>query len=537
MLVLFETPAGYSLFKVLDEGKLEDPKNLYKEFESSPTSLVNLQAFQKFTDTTEALAAATALVDGKLDKSLKSFLKKNILKKNLTDQLAVTDAKLGGVIKEKLNISCVNDSPVQELIRAIRAKFNDIVPGMETGGMTAMALGLSHSLSRYKLKFSPEKVDVMIIQAINLLDELDKEINTYAMRVREWYGWHFPEMGKIVTDNMQYAKVVLKAGIRKNMAGLDFSDILSDDVEAEMKRTCEISMGTDISEDDIQNLSSLCRQVISLSEYRVQLFDYLKNRMAAIAPNLSVMVGDLVGARLIAHAGSLMNLAKAPASTVQILGAEKALFRALKTKHDTPKYGLIYHASLIGQSAPKNKGKISRVLAAKTSLAIRVDALGEESEATIGYSCREKVEARLRQLETGKPYSLESVHKGPEKYEKPQDTAQYNGSADNTMDVDEGDKTEATKSAKKAKKEKKEKAKKEDDSDDSSDDEEEEKKKKKEKKEKKAKKEKKKKAADSDDDEDLVEDVKASAKKEKKRKSKGGDDEDDKKKKKKKKKY
>ena len=113
--------------------------------------------------------------------------------------------------------------------------------------------------------------------------------------------------------------------------------------------------------------------------------------MAAIAPNLTVLVGELVGARLIAHAGSLVNLAKAPASTIQILGAEKALFRALKTKHETPKYGLIYHASLIGQAPPKCKGKISRVLAAKCALSTRVDALGESSDATIGLEGRMKV--------------------------------------------------------------------------------------------------------------------------------------------------
>merc|ERR1719311_1251367 len=145
----------------------------------------------------------------------------------------------------------------------------------------------------------------------------------------------------------------------------------------------------------------LCEQVVSLSEYRGQLWDYLKNRMQAIAPNLSVLVGELVGARLVQHAGSIMNLAKQPASTVQILGAEKALFRALKTKHDTPKYGLIYHASLIGQAAPKNKGKIARVLAAKCSLAVRVDALGEGDDASLGINAWSKVEARLRQLEGG----------------------------------------------------------------------------------------------------------------------------------------
>ena len=134
-----------------------------------------------------------------------------------------------------------------------------------------------------------------------------------------------------------------------------------------------------------------CVQVLALADYRAQLSDYLKSRMAAIAPNLTVMVGELVGARLIAHAGSLMNLAKHPASTVQILGAEKALFRALKSKHETPKYGLIYHASLIGQSAPKFKGKISRVLAAKSALAIRVDALGDSTDASVGLENRAKV--------------------------------------------------------------------------------------------------------------------------------------------------
>jgi nucleolar protein 58 len=138
---------------------------------------------------------------------------------------------------------------------------------------------------------------------------------------------------------------------------------------------------------------------VGLMEYRRTLYEYLTSRMNAIAPNLTVMVGELVGARLVAHAGSLMNLAKQPASTVQILGAEKALFRALKTKHETPKYGLIYHASLVGQCAPKNKGKISRVLAAKTALAIRVDALGEGDDVTVGNEGREKVEARMRQLE------------------------------------------------------------------------------------------------------------------------------------------
>ena len=140
------------------------------------------------------------------------------------------------------------------------------------------------------------------------------------------------------------------SGFRTNAATTDFAAVLPEDLEATLKAAAEISMGTEISDSDITHINALCDQVISISAYRNQLWEYLRNRMNAIAPNLTALVGELVGARLISHAGSLLSLAKHPASTVQILGAEKALFRALKTKHDTPKYGLIYHVSLVVRS-------------------------------------------------------------------------------------------------------------------------------------------------------------------------------------------
>merc|ERR1712010_105155 len=401
MLVLLETAAGFGLFKVLDEGKVKDATDLSKDFETpeKAAKMVKLKKFSRFTDQEDALVAATAMVEGKLDKSLKKFLKKNIVDKELNDDLIVSDAKVGGLIKEKLNIGVQCDSSTLEVLRGVRQQFASLVPDISEAAMRQMTVGLSHSLSRHKLKFSPDKVDTMVIQAIGLLDDLDKEINTYSMRIKEWYGWHFPEMSRIVNDNVLYTKVIKKMGMVKNAATTDLSDVLPEDMEEELKSAAQVSMGTEISEEDLENINLLCTQTLSLQDYRTELYDYLKNRMAAIAPNLTILVGELVGARLISHAGSLINLAKQPASTVQILGAEKALFRALKTKHDTPKYGLIYHASLIGQAAPKFKGKISRVLAAKCALAIRVDALGESSEATIGYGLREKVEMRLRQLE------------------------------------------------------------------------------------------------------------------------------------------
>ena len=370
---------------------------------------MSLLSFQPFEDTADAVSATTSVLEGKVSKSLKSFLKKK-LKKAASSTLAVADKTLGASIKDSLSsVEVVNNSKTNELFRGIRCYMDELFDtegGLSAGDLRAMQLGLSHSLSRYKLKFSADKVDTMVIQAVGLLDELDKEINTYAMRVKEWYGWHFPELQGILSDNAHYAKLVLKCGMRPNFSKNDLSDILDDETtEVAVKEAAEISMGTEIADLDIINIQALAEQVLSLTEYRAQLFEYLKSRMNAIAPNLTILVGELVGARLISHAGSLMNLAKQPASTVQILGAEKALFRALKTKHDTPKYGLIYHASLIGQAAPKNKGKISRVLAAKSALAIRVDALTDDAsgevDTAIGYQGRAKVEARLRQLEGG----------------------------------------------------------------------------------------------------------------------------------------
>uniref|UniRef100_A0A8D2ZDF6 Nucleolar protein 58 n=2 Tax=Scophthalmus maximus TaxID=52904 RepID=A0A8D2ZDF6_SCOMX len=437
MLVLFETAAGYAIFKVLDESKLQQVDSLYKEFDTpeKANKIVKLKHFEKFQDTTEALAAATALTEGKIGKSLKKVLKK-VVAKEAHEQLAISDAKLGGVIKEKLDLSCVHSPAVAELMRCIRGQIEGLITGLPPREISAMSLGLAHSLSRYKLKFSPDKVDTMIVQAISLLDDLDKELNNYIMRCREWYGWHFPELGKIITDNQAYCKSVRKIGDRTNVATSDLSDLLPEEIEAEVKLAAEISMGTEVSEQDIGNIKHLCDQVIDITDYRTQLYDYLKNRMTAIAPNLTVMVGELVGARLISHAGSLLNLAKHPASTVQILGAEKALFRALKTRKDTPKYGLIYHASLVGQTTAKNKGKISRMLAAKASLAIRYDALGEDTNAEMGIENRAKLEARLRQLEEKGIRRISGTGKAmakADKYQHKSEVRMYDPSGDSTI--------------------------------------------------------------------------------------------------------
>ena len=160
-------------------------------------------------------------------------------------------------------------------------------------------------------------------------------------------------------------------------------------------------MGMDIKDVDLQNVHTFAERIIKLAEYRVSLQEYLRSKMELVAPNLQSLIGDQVGARLISHAGSLTSLAKYPASTVQILGAEKALFRALKTRGNTPKYGLIFHSTFISRAGAKNKGRISRYLANKCSIAARIDSFSDTPTSIYGNKLREQVEERLKFYDSG----------------------------------------------------------------------------------------------------------------------------------------
>jgi len=344
------------------------------------------------------------LLEGKMSKTLQKFLEKNIVQKDIEEELMIADKKLGKVITEKLGITCKTGEKANELLRCIRFQMQSLLTGLDDQELKQMQLGLAHSISRYTLSFTSEKVDTMIIQAVSLLEDLDKELNNYAMRLREWYSWHFPEMSKIITDNSTYAQAVILIGMRTNVKNLTIeklSEVMDEEIAEQVKEAAEISMGTEILEDDEKHIRTLAKSVTEISNYRANLAEYLKNRMAAVAPNLTILIGELVAAKLIAHSGSLMSLAKQPASTIQILGAEKALFRALKTKKNTPKYGLIYNASVVGQADTKMKGKISRTLANKCALCVRYDALGEDSNGKLGTDSRVFMEKRLKLLQSG----------------------------------------------------------------------------------------------------------------------------------------
>lgn len=404
MLILFETPAGLALFKVLKGGKIKKGDDLYKYFETpeKAAKFVQLHAFSRFKDTKEAIKTVNKLIEGDLTKKAQKFLKKNSIIDEVQETIAVYDKTVAKAITDQLGIECETGSKYRELTRGIRHQMEALLTGLSAEEMQKMSLGLAHTVSRFKLKFSTDKVDQMIIQAVSLLEDLDKELNNYAMRLREWYGWHFPELERIVTENTTYAKVVVAIGKKTQLkeGTIKLEDIVPEEIEEDIKKAAEISMGSDILDTDVLNISALATQVIDLADYRATLNEYIATRMTAVAPNLTILVGDVLAAKLISNAGSLISLAKMPSSTIQILGAEKALFRAMKTRSNTPKYGMIYNASLVGQASAKYKGRISRTLAAKCALCIRYDALGENQDGQMGTSMKAYVEKRLETMES-----------------------------------------------------------------------------------------------------------------------------------------
>ncbi|XP_036618853.1 nucleolar protein 56 [Trichosurus vulpecula] len=408
--VLFEHAAGYSLLALKE---VEEISLLLPQVEQCVLnigkfhSIVRLVAFSPFKSAHSALENANAVSEGIVHEDLRLFLETNMPAKKKKALLGVGDPKIGAAIQEELGYPCQTGGVVAEILRGVRLHFHSLVKGLTEVSASKAQLGLGHSYSRAKVKFNVNRVDNMIIQSISLLDQLDKDINTFSMRVREWYGYHFPELVKIVNDNATYCRLARLIGNRKelNEEKLEaLQELTMDEAKARaILDASRSSMGMDISPIDLINIESFSSRVVSLSEYRQSLNKYLSSKMFQVAPSLSALIGEAVGARLISHAGSLTNLAKYPASTVQILGAEKALFRALKTRGNTPKYGLIFHSTFIGRAAAKNKGRISRYLANKCSIASRIDCFSEVPTNIFGQKLREQVEERLSFYETGDP--------------------------------------------------------------------------------------------------------------------------------------
>jgi nucleolar protein 56 len=248
---------------------------------------------------------------------------------------------------------------------------------------------VSIELAKMKVKKTVERRDLLAAQAVQTVDDLDKSLNLFMSRIREWFGLHYPELDRLLDKHETYARLVVNLGTRENFTAENLEqEGLPKAKSQAIAKVAAASMGADLGDDDLAQIQAMCRNVLELYSVRQSLENYVDKVMEEVAPNTKTIGGSLLGARLIALAGGLINLAKLPASTIQVLGAEKALFRSLKTKARPPKHGIIFQHPLIHDAKRWQRGKIARALAGKLTIAARVDAFsgkyaGDELKADL----------------------------------------------------------------------------------------------------------------------------------------------------------
>ncbi len=252
--------------------------------------------------------------------------------------------------------------------------------------------------SSIRIQEASEQLDLHISQSINALDEIDKISNTLGTRMREWYGLHFPELDNLLQNAITYSLIVTGCGNRDNITKgfLETIDIPENKVDIILE-VSKRSRGGKITEQNLLIVQNIAQQVVSLSKIRKNLEEHIDNSMEEIAPNVKGLLTAAVGARLISKAGSLKRLSSLSASTIQILGAEKALFRTLKTGSNPPKHGILFQHPVI-HSAPKwQRGKMARAVAAKTAIASRLDIYGKNPG--INQALSNKLNDRLTEIQ------------------------------------------------------------------------------------------------------------------------------------------
>ena len=300
--------------------------------------------------------------------------------------------------KLKIAVELVRPSEAGELLRGnlekYAVKLGFVKEGAELRDWTHK---VSVELTKMRVRKAGEKRDLVVAQAIQTIDDVDKTVNLFMGRIREWYGLHFPELDRLVEKHETYARLVVDLGRRDKFTfeNLEKEDLPKNKAE-QIAMVAEKSMGADLEDDDLTQIQTLCKNALQLYDMRQKLEGYMDSTMDEVAPNIKALVGALLGARLIALTGGLINLAKMPASTVQVLGAEKALFRSLKTGARPPKHGIIFQHTLIHEGKRWQRGKIARALAGKLAIAARSDAF---SGHYIGDGLKASFERRIKEIQ------------------------------------------------------------------------------------------------------------------------------------------
>jgi nucleolar protein 56 len=272
---------------------------------------------------------------------------------------------------------------------------------------------ISEMLIRYKISLAGERKDKFIIQTIETIDVIKRSLSLFSMRLREWYGLHFPELtDKIIEDDILLAKIVSILGNRNNFTldKIKKNFIFKDQTIKKLIKKANESMGAII---DISIVQDYSNEILSLNKYKDSLETHLDELMEKLAPNIKAIVGSLIGAKLISKAGSLKKLAFMPASRIQLLGAETALYRFLRTGEKKPKHGLIFQWQQIRGSPANLRGKISRLVAGKIAISAKIDHFGGDFR---GDQLSQDIERKIKAIE--EKYSNQPLKQDSKKKQK-----------------------------------------------------------------------------------------------------------------------
>ncbi|GEM_PF-684969 len=258
--------------------------------------------------------------------------------------------------------------------------------------------------------------DVHIIKSVNLLGDLDGTANLLTEQLREWYSVHFPELGSQVADNMSYLKMVHYIGKKSNFTGEKISQYLEDKERVgEIVSASKSSIGSDVAPEDLEQMRSLALNCLNLLEEREAISKYIEKAMEKEMPAFSAIAGPTIGAKILAKIGSKSKLAFLPASTIQIVGAEKALFLHIKMGVKGPKFGYLYQHPLVKAASYENKGRMARSIAAKLSIAAKMDYFGSKGNAD---EMKKQLEIRAKELTDRKHKQKEAKAEEPAKMEE-----------------------------------------------------------------------------------------------------------------------
>ncbi len=308
----------------------------------------------------------------------------------------VNDESLRSVLKKE-SVDCqMADGDECERIQSAKPQIlaEAGLAGDEKDAMERLR-SFAMELSSSKITEISQSPDLHAIQAINTLDDLDKITNIMGSHLREWYSLHFPELDNLVDSLPGYAQLVL-VGRRGDLSRQAYADAGFPDSKIEMLELVqEKSRGADISDENFEIVQTLAGQILDLHKLRKKMEDHMESQMKAVAPNLTAILGTTVSARMIAKAGSLRRLAMMPSSTIQIIGAERALFRSIKTGTQPPKHGLLFQHPLVHAAPRWQRGKIARAVASKAAIAARVDMHDKELNATL----LEKLNIRIDEID------------------------------------------------------------------------------------------------------------------------------------------